>query len=141
MADGSEETCSRLSFLEVIGSDQKWRWELIWIPAKLLVPAKEVIQHEKLAEWMREHKATVTHLTPAMGRPNDCTVETFHLLTRSPSPGQILVGGASAKFPSLKNAFLVGDQLTKRDCRLIQGLAPNCRIVWPTPLTFAHYSV
>ena len=43
--------------------------------------------------------------------------------------GQILVGGASAEFPSLRNAFFVGDQLIKRDCRLLQALAPNCRIV------------
>lgn len=81
----------------------------LFLGAKLLVPAKEDIRHERLAEWLREHKATVTHLTPAMG--------------------QILVGGASAEFPSLKNAFFVGDQLLKRDCRLLQALARNCRII------------
>ena len=58
---------------------------------------------------MREYKATVTHLTPAMG--------------------QILVGGAVAEFPSLHHAFFVGDILIKRDCRLLQNLAPNVRIV------------
>lgn len=58
---------------------------------------------------MREYKATVTHLTPAMG--------------------QILVGGASAEFPSLHHAFFVGDILIKRDCRLLQSLAPNVFIV------------
>ena len=58
---------------------------------------------------MRTFKPTVTHLTPAMG--------------------QILVGGAGAEFPSLRNAFFVGDQLIKRDCRLLQALAPNCRII------------
>ena len=78
---------------------------------------------------MREYEATVTHLTPAMGRQIDCGVESFHLLTRPAFAGQILVGGASAEFPSLKNAFFVGDQLLKRDCRLLQALAPNCRIV------------
>lgn len=81
----------------------------LFLGARLLVPAKEEIRHERLAEWMRKYEATVTHLTPAMG--------------------QILVGGASAEFPSLRNAFFVGDQLIKRDCRLLQALAPNCRII------------
>ncbi len=43
--------------------------------------------------------------------------------------GQILVGGATAEFPSLHHAFFVGDILIKRDCRLLQNLAPNVRIV------------
>ncbi|KAI9789334.1 MAG: large subunit of alpha-aminoadipate reductase [Peltula sp. TS41687] len=81
----------------------------LFLGAQLLIPAKEDIQNEKLAEWMRENDATVTHLTPAMG--------------------QILVGGASAEFPSLHHAFFVGDILIKRDCRVLQKLAPNVRIV------------
>ncbi|KAK5159702.1 large subunit of alpha-aminoadipate reductase [Oleoguttula sp. CCFEE 6159] len=80
-----------------------------YLGATLLVPSREDIQHEKLAEWMGEHSATVTHLTPAMG--------------------QILVGGATAQFPSLHHAFFVGDILIKRDCRRLQELAPNCNIV------------
>jgi L-aminoadipate-semialdehyde dehydrogenase len=31
------------------------------------VPSRDDIQNERLAEWMKEHGATVTHLTPAMG--------------------------------------------------------------------------
>ena len=81
----------------------------LFLGAQLLIPAKEDIQNEKLAEWMRSHRATVTHLTPAMG--------------------QILVGGASAEFPDLHHAFFVGDVLIKRDCRLLQNLAPNVNIV------------
>jgi L-aminoadipate-semialdehyde dehydrogenase len=81
----------------------------LFVGAQLLVPSKEDIQHEKLAEWMRKYAATVTHLTPAMG--------------------QILVGGASAVFPSLHHSFFVGDLLIKRDCRRLQDLAPNVRIV------------
>jgi L-aminoadipate-semialdehyde dehydrogenase len=76
----------------------------LFLGAQLLVPSKEDIQHEKLAEWMRKYGATVTHLTPAMG--------------------QILVGGASAVFPSLHHSFFVGDLLIKRDCRRLQ----NCRV-------------
>ncbi|KAF9698137.1 hypothetical protein EKO04_003866 [Ascochyta lentis] len=81
----------------------------LFVGAQLLVPSKEDIQHEKLAEWMRKYGATVTHLTPAMG--------------------QILVGGASAVFPALHHAFFVGDLLIKRDVRRLQALAPNVRVV------------
>ncbi|KAE8148773.1 hypothetical protein BDV25DRAFT_12114 [Aspergillus avenaceus] len=81
----------------------------LFLGARLLVPAREDIQNERLAEWMQEYGATVTHLTPAMG--------------------QILVGGASAQFPALHHAFFVGDILIKRDCRSLQGLAPNVNIV------------
>ncbi len=81
----------------------------LFLGAQLLIPAQEDIQNEKLAEWMRRHGATVTHLTPAMG--------------------QILVGGASAEFPALHHAFFVGDILIKRDCRSLQRLAPNVNIV------------
>ena len=81
----------------------------LFLGAQLLVPSKDDIQHERLAEWMREHGATVTHLTPAMG--------------------QILVGGASAEFPALHHSFFVGDILIKRDCRALQRLAPNVFIV------------
>lgn len=81
----------------------------LFLGAQLLVPSKDDIQHERLAEWMREHGATVTHLTPAMG--------------------QILVGGASAEFPALHHSFFVGDILIKRDCKSLQRLAPNVFIV------------
>jgi L-aminoadipate-semialdehyde dehydrogenase len=81
----------------------------LFVGAQLLVPSKEDIQHEKLAEWMRRYGATVTHLTPAMG--------------------QILVGGASAIFPTLHHSFFVGDLLIKRDVRRLQALAPNVRVV------------
>ncbi|KAA8648719.1 hypothetical protein EYZ11_004228 [Aspergillus tanneri] len=81
----------------------------LFLGAQLLVPAREDIQNERLAEWMQEYGATVTHLTPAMG--------------------QILVGGASAQFPTLHHAFFVGDILIKRDCRSLQALAPNVNIV------------
>jgi L-aminoadipate-semialdehyde dehydrogenase len=81
----------------------------LFLGAQLYVPSKDDIQHERLAEWMRENGATVTHLTPAMG--------------------QILVGGASAEFPKLHHAFFVGDILIKRDCKSLQRLAENVYIV------------
>ena len=58
---------------------------------------------------MQKYGATVTHLTPAMG--------------------QILVGNATAEFPELHHAFFVGDILIKRDCKSMQRLAPNVRVV------------
>ena len=81
----------------------------LFLGAQLLVPSRDDIQNERLAEWMKKHGATVTHLTPAMG--------------------QILVGGASAHFEALHHAFFVGDILIKRDCRALQSLAPNVFIV------------
>ncbi|KAJ4239906.1 large subunit of alpha-aminoadipate reductase [Fusarium oxysporum] len=67
--------------------------------ASLILPTKEDIQHVRLSEWMRKWSPTTTHLTPAMG--------------------QILVGGATAQFPSLRQVFF-GDVLTTRDCRSLQ---------------------
>ncbi|KAI5293620.1 large subunit of alpha-aminoadipate reductase [Ascosphaera acerosa] len=81
----------------------------LFLGAQLLVPSREDIQNERLADWMRRWGATVTHLTPAMG--------------------QILVGGATAQFPTLHHAFFVGDILIKRDCRSLRSLAPNVNIV------------
>ena len=102
---------SKFTLLSGIAHDPVQRdiFTPLFLGAQLLVPSGEDIQHEKLAEWMRKHKPTVTHLTPAMG--------------------QILVGGATAKFPSLDRAFFVGDVLTKRDCRSLRELAVNANIV------------
>jgi L-2-aminoadipate reductase len=102
---------SRFTLLSGIAHDPVQRdiFTPLFLGAQLLVPSAEDIQHEKLAEWMREHEPTVTHLTPAMG--------------------QILVGGATAKFPSLNRAFFVGDVLTKRDCKSLRELAVNVSIV------------
>src|SRR5690349_6047444 len=81
----------------------------LFLGAQLLVPSKDDIQHERPAEWMREHSTTITHLTPAMG--------------------QILVGGASAEFPKLHHAFSVGDILIKRNCKALQKLSKSVYIV------------
>lgn len=101
----------RFTMLSGIAHDpiQRDMFTPLFLGAQLLVPSKEDIQNERLAEWMKAHGATVTHLTPAMG--------------------QILVGGASARFEELHHAFFVGDILIKRDCRSLQSLAPNVSIV------------
>lgn len=81
----------------------------LFLGATIVIPPAEVITFELLAQWMRDQGPTVTHLTPAMG--------------------QILIGGATTPFPSLRNAFFVGDQLTKKDCRKLQELASNATII------------
>ena len=101
----------RFTMLSGIAHDpiQRDMFTPLFLGAQLLVPSKNDIQNERLAEWMQNHGATVTHLTPAMG--------------------QILVGGATATFDKLHHAFFVGDILIKRDCRSLQNLAPNVNIV------------
>lgn len=101
----------RFTMLSGIAHDpiQRDMFTPLFLGAQLLVPSKNDIQNERLAEWMKDHGATVTHLTPAMG--------------------QILVGGATATFDKLHHAFFVGDILIKRDCRSLQNLAPNVAIV------------
>ena len=81
----------------------------LFLGARLLIPPANAITYELLAEWMKDHSITITHLTPAMG--------------------QILVGGATTQFPSLRNAFFVGDLLTKKDCRKLRDLAPNSTVI------------
>ncbi|KAI0165050.1 large subunit of L-aminoadipate-semialdehyde dehydrogenase [Hypoxylon sp. FL1284] len=102
---------SRFTLLSGLAHDPVQRdiFTPLFLGAQLLVPSKEDIQHEKLAEWMRDHNPTVTHLTPAMG--------------------QILVGGATAEFPSLEHVFFVGDVLTTRQCRSLRQLALNANII------------
>ena len=82
----------------------------LFLGAKLLVPtADDIGTPGRLAEWMDEHGATITHLTPAMG--------------------QLLSAQATRSIPSLHHAFFVGDILTKRDCLRLQTLARNVAIV------------
>ena len=89
----------------------------LFLGAEIVIPPIEAITYGLLAQWMHEHELTVTHLTPAMG--------------------QILVNNATTSFSSLRNAFFVGDLLTKKDTRKLRELAPNSAIVnfWGTTET------
>jgi L-2-aminoadipate reductase len=98
-----------MSFLRLTPAIKRDIFTPLFLGAKLFVPPAEVITYELLAEWMNENSITVTHLTPAMG--------------------QILVGGATTQFPSLRNAFFVGDLLTKKDCRRLRDLAQNTTVI------------
>ncbi|KAI9362960.1 hypothetical protein DFJ73DRAFT_811755 [Zopfochytrium polystomum] len=82
----------------------------LFLGAQLHIPtAEDIGTPGRLAEWMAEHAVTVTHLTPAMG--------------------QLLSANAKTPIPSLRNAFFVGDVLTKRDVSRLQFLASNVHIV------------
>jgi len=82
----------------------------LFLGAQLHVPtAEDIGTPGRLAEWMAESEATVTHLTPAMG--------------------QLLSAQATRQIPTLGNAFFVGDVLTKRDCLRLQALAANVQII------------
>ena len=82
----------------------------LFLGAQLRIPCSDDIGTPgRLAEWMDDNKATITHLTPAMG--------------------QLLSTEATRQIPSLKNAFFVGDVLTKRDCLRLQSLAQNVQII------------
>ncbi|KAG0224444.1 hypothetical protein B0O80DRAFT_495528 [Mortierella sp. GBAus27b] len=82
----------------------------LFLGAQLHVPTTEDIGIPgQLAIWMQNSAVTVTHLTPAMG--------------------QLLTSHAQNPVPSLKNAFFVGDILTKRDVHRLQKIAENCRTI------------
>lgn len=102
----------RFTMLSGIAHDpiQRDMFTPLFFGAELHVPtADDIGTPGRLAEWMAATQATVTHLTPAMG--------------------QLLSAQATALIPSLKNAFFVGDVLTKRDCTRLQALAANVRII------------
>ncbi|KAG8786150.1 large subunit of alpha-aminoadipate reductase [Serendipita sp. 407] len=103
---------SRFTMLSGIAHDpiQRDMFTPLFFGAQLHVPtADDIGTPGRLAEWMAASEVTVTHLTPAMG--------------------QLLSAQATCPIPTLKNAFFVGDILTKRDCHRLQGLAANVRII------------
>ncbi|OSX63506.1 hypothetical protein POSPLADRAFT_1180438 [Postia placenta MAD-698-R-SB12] len=103
---------SKFTMLSGIAHDpiQRDMFTPLFFGARLYVPtAEDIGTPGRLAEWMADNEVTVTHLTPAMG--------------------QLLSAQATRQIPSLRNAFFVGDVLTKRDCLRLQSLAANVRIV------------
>ncbi|TFK37590.1 alpha-aminoadipate reductase Lys1p [Crucibulum laeve] len=103
---------SKFTMLSGIAHDpiQRDMFTPLFFGAQLHVPtADDIGTPGRLAEWMANSEVTVTHLTPAMG--------------------QLLSAQATRQIPSLRNAFFVGDVLTKRDCLRLQALAANVRII------------
>lgn len=102
----------KLTMLSGIAHDpiQRDMFTPLFFGARLYVPtADDIGTPGRLAEWFAENGCTVTHLTPAMG--------------------QLLNAQATANISSLKNAFFVGDVLTKRACETLQSLAPNTAVI------------
>ncbi|KAI8085213.1 L-aminoadipate-semialdehyde dehydrogenase [Halteromyces radiatus] len=99
----------------------------LFFGAELYIPTSEDIGIPgQLAEWMNRTQVTITHLTPAMG--------------------QLLSSHAQNEIPSLRNAFFVGDILTKRDAARIQKYAPNVAVInmygtTETQRSVSHYVV
>ncbi|BFZ55961.1 large subunit of alpha-aminoadipate reductase [Savitreella phatthalungensis] len=84
----------------------------LFLGATLVVPtAEDIGTPGRLAEWCAKKKVTVTHLTPAMGQ-----------LLSSQVAGDVQID-------SLRNAFFVGDVLTKRDVNRLQSLGRNVDII------------
>lgn len=103
---------SRYTMLSGIAHDpiQRDIFTPLFLGASLHIPtADDIGTPGRLAEWMDDNKVTVTHLTPAMG--------------------QLLSAQATRQIPTLRNAFFVGDVLTKRDCHRLQSLAKNVVII------------
>ncbi|TFK49407.1 alpha-aminoadipate reductase Lys1p [Heliocybe sulcata] len=103
---------SKFTMLSGIAHDpiQRDMFTPLFFGAQLHVPtADDIGTPGRLAEWMADSEATVTHLTPAMG--------------------QLLSAQATRQIPSLRSAFFVGDVLTKRDCSRLQALAKNVCII------------
>ncbi|KAG6812202.1 putative NRPS-like protein biosynthetic cluster [Tricholoma furcatifolium] len=108
---GLDET-SKFTMLSGIAHDpiQRDIFTPLFFGAELHVPTVDDIGTPgRLAEWMAASEVTVTHLTPAMG--------------------QLLSAQATRQIPTLRNAFFVGDVLTKRDCSRLQALATNTTII------------
>ncbi|KAG6916429.1 putative NRPS-like protein biosynthetic cluster [Tephrocybe rancida] len=103
---------SKFTMLSGIAHDpiQRDIFTPLFFGAQLHVPtADDIGTPGRLAEWMAASEVTITHLTPAMG--------------------QLLSAQATHQIPSLRNAFFVGDVLTKRDCLRLQALATNVCII------------
>ncbi|KAA1065080.1 large subunit of alpha-aminoadipate reductase [Puccinia graminis f. sp. tritici] len=106
------DSTSKFTMLSGIAHDpiQRDIFTPLFLGAELHIPtAEDIGTPGRLAEWMDDQQVTITHLTPAMG--------------------QLLSAQASRQIPSLKNAFFVGDVLTKRDCSRLQSIAPNVDII------------
>jgi amino acid adenylation domain-containing protein len=86
----------------------------LWFGATLTIPDPEGMGRPGyLAEWVRRERVSVLHLTPAM----------MELLVDSAGEEP------AAGLPSLRRAFVVGDQLKKADVEAFQRLAPGLTCV------------
>jgi len=108
----------------------------LWLGASLHIPDEaDITAPGYLADWMKQTKITVVHLTPAMGQ----------LLTET-VPTTVDVSGENAAFPCLRYAFFGGDVLTTLDVAKLRKLAPAVRCInfygtTETPQAMAYFIV
>ena len=77
--------------------------------ATLGVPSEQVLKEpQQLARWLGQHKISVLHLTPALGR---------------------LLHTSGVNLPSVRRIFFGGDLLLRQDVLAMRELAPNAGIV------------
>lgn len=98
----------------------------IFFGAVLYVPhADDIHNPGQLAQWMSQPFSNCKNYTESdIQKFGPCTVT--HL---TPAMGQILTLNATTQVQGLKNAFFVGDILTKRDVCRLQQLCPNAAII------------
>ncbi|MYM28004.1 amino acid adenylation domain-containing protein [Duganella sp. CY15W] len=103
---------ARFAMLSGLAHDPLQRdiFTTLCIGATLHIPHPDCFMPHALAEWMKESRASIAHLTPAMAQ----------ILAEAP---------AGLALPDLAYVFLVGDVLTRRDVQRLQQLAPKVRII------------
>jgi amino acid adenylation domain-containing protein len=102
----------RYTMLSALGHDPLHRdiFTPLQLGACICIPTQEDIETTgRIAEWMKDERVTIAHLTPAMGQ----------LLT------EISIDSAPCEVASLRYAFLVGDVLTRHDVARLRRLAPS----------------
>ncbi|HKV07315.1 MAG TPA: amino acid adenylation domain-containing protein [Thermoanaerobaculia bacterium] len=103
----------RIGMLSALSHDplQRDLFTPLWFGATLVVPdAGKIGTHGYLAGWVRSAGVTVLHLTPAM-------MEMVTISAEDRPEGE-------REMPTLRLAFVVGDQLKKSDVERLQRLAP-----------------
>jgi amino acid adenylation domain-containing protein len=112
---GSEfgiRAADRFSMLSGLAHDPLHRdvFTPLQLGACICVPDPDAIyEPDRLAEWVRDARVTVTHLTPAMG--------------------QLLSSSRRADLDGLRVAFFVGDALTRRDVARLHAMAPHVEVI------------
>lgn len=113
----------RFSMLSGLSHDPLLRdiFTPLWLGATLCIPEQDgMTVPGRLAEWMRQEKISVTHITPAM----------LQLLTEGSVNNERADNTLSSNtLSSLRYAFFGGDVLTKRDVTRLRELAPSVTCV------------
>jgi amino acid adenylation domain-containing protein len=89
----------------------------LWAGATLCIPSqRDILNQERLNNWLESSHISVLHLTPAVG-----------LLMTNASNGDHLVN--EGRFKDLRYLFFGGDVLTAHHVRLAHKFAPNAEVV------------